>query len=510
MFNFMPGSANTRGLLSKLLPIIGLMAIISGCTTTETQIVDRPAIITTTPSDALPVSSPSATLKIRIGEIEPIHSMDPLFAQTESTKRLAGLIFEGLVQYDFNGNIVPLLASNWTISDDSLRYTFTLNRKASFQDSPQFIDGKGRRVLASDVKATFSRMATRQVPPEAANTFSDIIQGMDAYNRERRELFFPDHHSLSEIRGIIAENDSTVIFNLTRPNRGFLDALASPFGFITPKEFREPHHQRPVGTGPYRLDRRQSDTLFVLQLDPSYWNQSDNIIRPAVAEIRRFRTESTLLAAFRRNEIDIIPDLSPVTRLSLTDTDGNLSADVLPEANFVSTTGTDRVELRFNQGYRHTSGFAQSTILHYIDLDSLANVTARVGISIDTITAATAISTSFQANESARSPGTLAFFENSYEGYLSRILYQSVEEKFPLALVKTGVQSREITWYTRYVHSWEWSVQAGSPHDSSVLAVFLPSRLAAVHHKVAGIQFNKHPWWLRLDGIHLDYSVPAR
>jgi hypothetical protein len=512
ILKFLPNSIRTSITKTFILAIAGLMITLAGCSTTEIQIIDQPAITPAITPEAVQ-AGPAAILKIRIGETEPIRSLDPLFALTESAKRLTGLIYEGLVQYDATGKIAPLIASSWTVSDDSLRYTFILNQHASFQDSPQFIDGKGRRVVAADVKAAFTRMTMRLIPPDAVNNFSDIIQGMDAYNRERRELHFPEQHSLSEIRGIVVENDSTVIFNLTEPDPAFLDALASPFGFITPREFTEPHHQRPVGSGPYRLDRRQSDTLFVLQLDQAYWNKSDEVNRPGIAEVRWFRSESAILSAFRRNEIDIIPDISPVMRLSLTDSEGSITTEFLPEANFITTAGNDRIELRFNNRYRQSAGTHPNTLFQNIDADSLATITSRVGIVtkplLPTENLHADAGTELQRAPS-QTPNTLAFFENSYEGYISRILFQAAEDRFPLALVKTGVQSREITWYARYINSWQHSSATTNPYRDPVLAVFVPSRMAAIHQKLAGIQFNNHPWWLRLDGIHLDYSVPLR
>jgi ABC-type transport system substrate-binding protein len=509
MLNTSPRSGKTTGLHGILLLFAGLMVTLAGCSTTEIQVVDRPAITTAAPSDVSQTPTTAARLKIRVGETEPIRSLDPLFAQTESAKRLNGLIYEGLVHYDAHGAITPLLASGWTLSEDSLRYTFTLNRNASFQDSPRFIDGKGRRVVAHDVKATFTRMTSRDVPPHAAQTFADIVQGMDAFNKERRELFFQEQRSLSEIRGIIAENDSTVIFTLTRPNPGFLDALASPHGFITPREFSEPHHQQPVGSGPYKLDRMQSDTLFVLELDQSYWNHSDVISRPAIVEIRWFRSESAILSAFRRNEIDIIPDIAPVTRLSLIDSKGELNPEILPEANFVYTSGSDLIELRYNNGYQHASTTNPDALLQPISMDSLAAVTARAGIAVIPSDGFTDPEPEVRLipDQTMR---TLSFFENSYEGYLARILFQSLEDRYPLALVKTGVRSREITWYTVYVPAWQRTNSGISQKNDPVLASFSPQRMAAVHQKIAGIQFNNHPWWLRLDGIHLDQSTPMR
>ena len=41
-------------------------------------------------------------------------------------------VYETLVKVDSEGKLKPLLASNWSVSDDGLTYTFTLQQKAKF------------------------------------------------------------------------------------------------------------------------------------------------------------------------------------------------------------------------------------------------------------------------------------------------------------------------------------------------------------------------------------------
>ena len=51
---------------------------------------------------------------------------------------LMGNVYEGLVRIDESGEVVPLLAEDWTVSDDLLVYTFALRRGVAFSNGTPF------------------------------------------------------------------------------------------------------------------------------------------------------------------------------------------------------------------------------------------------------------------------------------------------------------------------------------------------------------------------------------
>ena len=53
-------------------------------------------------------------------------SLDPHKATAAGTTEILFNIFEGLVKPDENGNLINAIASDYTISEDGLVYTFTL------------------------------------------------------------------------------------------------------------------------------------------------------------------------------------------------------------------------------------------------------------------------------------------------------------------------------------------------------------------------------------------------
>ncbi|MDN5654133.1 MAG: ABC transporter substrate-binding protein, partial [Kocuria sp.] len=62
-------------------------------------------------------------------------TLDPSLTSNLETSRIAAQILEPLVKADQDtGKPVPGLATEWSVSDDGLTYTFTLRKNVSFHD----------------------------------------------------------------------------------------------------------------------------------------------------------------------------------------------------------------------------------------------------------------------------------------------------------------------------------------------------------------------------------------
>ena len=86
-----------------------------------------------------------------VGIQQDIDSLDPHKATAAGTKEILFNIFEGLVKSDENGNLICAVASDYTISEDGLVYTFTLRENVKFHN--------GDVVTAEDVKYSLERVA---------------------------------------------------------------------------------------------------------------------------------------------------------------------------------------------------------------------------------------------------------------------------------------------------------------------------------------------------------------
>src|SRR5579872_347227 len=61
-------------------------------------------------------------------------SIEPANASGASALEIIGAVTDSIVAIDSNQKIYPALATNWTIDDDSKRYTFTLRDDVKFHD----------------------------------------------------------------------------------------------------------------------------------------------------------------------------------------------------------------------------------------------------------------------------------------------------------------------------------------------------------------------------------------
>src|SRR5262245_61827758 len=111
--------------------------------------------------------------------------------------------FNGLIDYDPQGNIVPGLATSWKISPDNLTYTFQLRPDVKWHD--------GKPLTAEDVKFTFEKILDPQVNSRLSSYFQAV-----------KEVQIP--------------GPQTVVFKLKDPDPVF---LANLWSGILPKHIWE-------------------------------------------------------------------------------------------------------------------------------------------------------------------------------------------------------------------------------------------------------------------------------
>src|SRR5262249_38051857 len=93
------------------------------------------------------------TLKFPIGD--DFGTLDPAQANAESDQEVSQNLYDGLLRFDKNLNIVPDIAANMpTVSADGLTYTFKLRPDVTFSN--------GDKVTSKDVVYSWNRAAAQQ------------------------------------------------------------------------------------------------------------------------------------------------------------------------------------------------------------------------------------------------------------------------------------------------------------------------------------------------------------
>ena len=168
-------------------------------------------------------------------------SLDPERAASVYESLPVNQIFHGLVAFDATMNIVPALASSWTISRDGLEYRFHLHPGVQFHD--------GTPLTSDDVVFSLGRLLAPKRPTRnIASSYLMVIAGARAYMEGRAK----------RIDGLTAEGPDVVGIRLERPYVSFLQVLAMDGAKIVPRAAveragTEAFGRAPVGTGPFRL-----------------------------------------------------------------------------------------------------------------------------------------------------------------------------------------------------------------------------------------------------------------
>ncbi|KYK31636.1 MAG: hypothetical protein AYK22_02160 [Thermoplasmatales archaeon SG8-52-3] len=199
------------------------------------------------------IKNPKTLVRYTIGDAK---TLDPADCYDTASSEPIFQIYETLVTYrgDDTKTFYPLLATDWSVSNDSLTWTFNLRQNVKFSNGNDF--------TAEDVKYSFDRVLTMGAPESGVDWI--FAQCMDT-------------NSTTVI------NDYEIQIELTQPYGGFLALLPYTIGSIVDKDYVEANggvvegeeneylKLHPMGTGPYVLDHWTRATEIVLNKNPNYW-----------------------------------------------------------------------------------------------------------------------------------------------------------------------------------------------------------------------------------------------
>lgn len=347
---------------SLLFAIIMGIAVACGTSEQVRVVDDSPRNITE--RDSAQVDTTDQFMQLSVGLLEPVDNFDPLFANTQSSMRVISLIYDGLFSVDENGNVIPAIAEDVTVSDDSLTYTIQLNNDLFFHDSDVFMSGVGRRVQAADIKWAFERTARSNVPDRAAQLLMNV-EGYQDYFEDQRYIYDPDRRVLEEVSGIEIIDPQTIRFELIEPDTNFTKKLASPFLLIYPREALQVQDKmlktNPVGTGAYRFRDRTENTIILIRDEPG--RNEERLTSPRLNRIDfvHHRQESRLFQEFASQNIDWIPEIGPETKQVVISEDDSLSPGYRTEYN-LHRFGERQVSIYLNDSRRINIGWLRSRL----------------------------------------------------------------------------------------------------------------------------------------------------
>ena len=209
---------------------------------------------------------------IVVGIQQDIDSLDPHKATAAGTKEILFNIFEGLVKPDENGHLIGAVASDYTISEDGLVYTFTLRDGVKFHN--------GNAVTAEDVKYSLERV-------------SGLLDGT------------PLISTMSAITAVDILDEKTVQVTVGSANTELIYSFVAA---VIPAGSGEEEGADPVGTGPFSYVSYKPQEGIVLAKNPEYWQEG--LPHVDQVEFKIVGDGDTALMELQGGTIDIYPYLT--------------------------------------------------------------------------------------------------------------------------------------------------------------------------------------------------------
>ena len=500
--------------LALLLPVL---LLVSCGPSTETIVVGTeargPEI--TEEEEEVTVEREPRLAVLKIGESNRIQSMDPLFALNTATKRMIQLSYEGLVRFDHQDEIVPAAARRWQVSDDSLTWTFHLRRDLFFHDDESFAQGRGRRVNSRDVVRVFERMASRDVPSNAAELFMNTVEGFEPYYLEQREVYLSRDRQVTSISGIEATSDSTVAFRLLQPDRNFLARLASPYAVIYPSEpfrFRDDGlHRHAVGTGPFQYESSIGDSIHVFRRHAHYHARDEQDRRlPLVSrvELMNITDETRLFNHFQRGRLHAIMDAGPrtVDRIKGGEPDDQADLENTRTTTFENfrldrLPNQDPIVLRYHTRNRFGLGRSDAaSVIRHTTTERIAQDWFDPSLTItfreEDFTQSNIGRVFRRFGEDSEHRLVLAFNQDQLPRMLARVITESMDANLQRDMVQRRVFSSDIFLYLDYLQSFA----PGTVHERhpEELMRIETDRYLLRDQSVEGIRTNSLSWWMDL------------
>lgn len=283
---------------------LALLIILTGCSPkepattppTETPQPSTPGIVQETPLEETNVADVQEYKWVYSGELTTIN-----YLTTASTTEfaVAANLVDTLIDYDKYGVVKPGLATEWSVSDDNMVWTFKI------REGVKWVDAEGEEyaeVVAQDFVDSIKYILNPENESATANIVYSVIKNAEKYYNGEITDF-------SEV-GVKAVDKYTLQYTLEKPvpyflsmvtyvcflpvNGQFLEEMGDQFGV---------DNYSLLYNGAYIMETYEPQTRRVLVANENYWDKENVFIKKLIAT---YNKESIALAPelFLRGDID--------------------------------------------------------------------------------------------------------------------------------------------------------------------------------------------------------------
>ena len=215
-----------------------------------------------------------------------VESWDVLATSYAADSEILVNTYDGLTEYDLENQLQPAMATEWSVSDDGLTYTFEI------REGQVWVDNQGRKV--GDVTAD-DWVAGMQHVCDAAGGLEYLL-GAGFANVVNADAYVAgDVTDFAEV-GVKAVDDYTLQYTLDKPTnyfptmlgygvfgplcRSYYESMGGKFGAEYDASAESYKYGKSPDTiaysGPYRITGYTASNMITLETNESYWNADGN------------------------------------------------------------------------------------------------------------------------------------------------------------------------------------------------------------------------------------------
>lgn len=195
-------------------------------------------------------------------------SLNPLLAENEHNAQMMNLIYDGLFRRGVNEEIEPVLCSGYSVSEDGLRYEFTIREGVGFHD--------GDPLSAYDVESTIYMILSSE------SVYKSQLSAISACSSSGNTLYLTLHHPVINFPSLL---DFPVMS----------DEDISAYDGLT---------YVPNGTGRYKVQSYKKSKELHLSVNKSYFRE----FSPYIENITLYLVKNTdaAVAMLENMQIDVL------------------------------------------------------------------------------------------------------------------------------------------------------------------------------------------------------------
>ncbi|MFQ5790228.1 MAG: ABC transporter substrate-binding protein, partial [Acidobacteriota bacterium] len=204
-------------------------------------------------------------------------TLDPHNTTDSQSDQVVWMVYNALLRFDEEMNIVGDLAEDWVVADDGTTWTFRLRQGVRFHDGTPFD--------AEAVKRNFERVLNPEENHKRRALFSalDRVEVMDAYT-----VRIVTKYPFGAFEPTMAHVSATIV------NPTVAEKYGKQFGLSA---------EATSGTGPYKVVRWKKDLEIVLERNDDYWGNPGKLRRVIYRPIPE---AASRVIALEAGDVDVI------------------------------------------------------------------------------------------------------------------------------------------------------------------------------------------------------------